>query len=869
MTEHPSVAARILLRWTTIVTARPWVTILIGILLAALAGAYAATHLGVNTDTRMMLSQSLGFNKADRAMEAAFPKLSKSIAIVVRAPTPELADAYARELEALLMREKQVISGVVSPSTDSYLRRNAFLLMSSEQATKRLDTLNSASPLLESVTNEQSLPSIVGALARAHDLSASAGGQFDISALTHATDAVAKTIEARLDGVPRPLSWQSLLDPKAPPFTQRVLTVEAVQDFHALHPAKAALGSIRAAITRIGKNPEYKAVQVGITGDPALREDELKSVTSGVFISFGMSFVLLAIVLGFALRSGWMVAAAMLSLSIGIALTAGFAALAVGTLNLVSVAFTVLMFGLGIDFALHYCLHVQKEESEGQALSAALRATARHLGPTLLVAAVTASIGFLAFVPTDFIGIAQLGVISCAGVMIALTCNLTILPAALRLVQGMDGRSHFPNAAHLHGNWVLRPWLMWLVLGLAVLAVPLLPHVRFSADPMALRDPASPSVKTFAWLFDNEDGGPYRLNILARDAAEARALTEKLTALPQVGRVVSALSFTPDDQEDRRGLIEFGASGLDAALALKPERQFAEGSLQRVARARAELIQLPRSPAVDRLGASIQQLQVVAARDPDLVIAVEQDLFKYLPPLVDELRGQLSPGALSLETTPQWIKDRYLTQDGRLRLEIQPASKVEDVDARRDFVNAVLSIDPAASGPARSVLQAGGYVAESMIKATILALFLAIALVWATTRRFTTALIVVTPLLVAAILTSAAGVLLNLPYNYANVIVLPLLIGLSVDAGIYLTVAGSEPQSRGKGPDKTTARSILFSALTTIDSFGTLSISDHRGVSSMGILLAIGIAFAVITTLTIIPNLLALRNRYLKTGDAR
>lgn len=866
MKDHPSAAARFLLRWTAIATARPWVTILVGVLLAALGGAYAATHLGVNTDTRKMLNQSLDFNVADRAMEAAFPKLSKAIAVVVRAPTPELADAYARELEQRLRLEKHAIAGVISPSTDPYLRRNAFLLMSSEKAAKRLDTLSSASTLLESVTTEASLPSIVGALAKAQDLSSSAGGQIDTAQLKHATDAVTETIDARLQGNPRPMSWQSLLDTQPAPFAQRVLTIEAVQDFHALHPARAALTSIRDAIGQLKGRAEFRGVQVGVTGDPALREEELKSVTDGMVLSFGLSFVLLAVVLGFALRSGWMAAAAMLSLSIGIALTSGFAALAVESLNLVSVAFTVLMFGLGIDFALHYCLHVQKEESEGKALDAALSATARHLGPTLLVAAGTASIGFLAFVPTNFIGIAQLGVISGAGVLIALACNLTILPAALRLVRRAGGHSHFVSAASLHGHWKRRPWQLWVVVGVTALALPLLPHVRFNADPMGLRDPDTASVKTFAWLYDGDDGGPYRLSVVVKDAAEAQALTGKLKALPQVGRVVSTLSFVPDDQEDRLGLIAFAAGGLEGVLAPKPDKPLTLAPLQRVAAARSQLLNLPRNPELDRLSAAIQQLQVRAARDPALVSAVERDLFAYLPPLVTELRGQLSPEVLTVQSTPQWIKDRFIATDGRLRLEIQPAGNIDSVPARRAFVEAVQSVAPTASGPARSVLEAGGYVAGSMIQATSLAFVLAIGVVWITTRKFSLALIVVTPLVFAAILTSAAGVLLDLPYNYANVIVLPLLIGLSVDAGIYLTVAGSEPGSIGKGPDRTTARSILFSALTTMDSFGTLSLSDHRGIASMGILLAIGVAFAVITTMTIIPNLLALRYRHLKTG---
>lgn len=848
-----------LARWVNLAVSRPRLMLAGLLALAVLGAVLAASFLGVNTDTKQMLSASLPYRQAEARLDKAFPDLDTPIAIVVRAPSSEQADDFVRELSTRLRRLK-AIDTVIAPSAEPFFRDNAFLFMKPATRDDRLDKLSKASSVLAAVSANPTAAGLVGTIADTLDLAHA--GKADASPLGAAMGNVARVIDGRLAGKPQFLSWEGLVAAQDKPFVQRVVLINPEQDFMSLAPAKAALKGVNAALAQIKSEAEFAPITVGVTGDAALRADELVSVTSGVFQSFALSVFLVGLVLVFALRSGWMVTAALSALLIGVALTSGFASLIVDALNLVSVAFTVLMFGIGVDFMIHLCLDVQKGQSEGRSLDESLGHMAQHLGPTLLLAALTGAIGFFAFIPTKFVGISQLGLISGFGVMMALGVALTLLPAALSLARPKLRKAD-KMARELQGHHKLRHWAAALVAMLTLAALPLLPHVRFNADPMGLRDPASKSVQVFAWLFQGEDSGPYKLSVTADNRAEAERLHDALTKLPEVETVSWLGSFAPADQDDTIATIDFTAGTLTDALKAPVTPTPAQASLDALKAARARLAAVgdpANPPQYAMLLASVDRLIARAQSDARLLGQVNDDLFAFYPRLIGELRRQLAPGPVTEADAPAWLKARYVNDDGMYRLEVSPRADVRDIHNRRAFVEAVERLTPHVSGAARNVLEAGDAVAAAMSQATLYAVLISAVVIILVTRRPSNAVIILIPLMMAAALTCAAGVLLDLPFNYANVIVLPLLIGLSVDSGIYLTHSDGNTLAGARwGPERATARSIFFSAFTTIDSFGTLAISDHRGLSSMGILLAIGVAFTVVCTLLVSPSLLALR----------
>jgi len=218
---------------------------------------------------------------------------------------------------------------------------------------------------------------------------------------------------------------------------------------------------------------------------------------------------------------------------------------------------------------------------------------------------------------------------------------------------------------------------------------------------------------------------------------------------------------------------------------------------------------------------------------------------------------------VTLEDLPAGLTSRYLAQDGMARLEIIPKSDVRDTKNRRKFVSDVKSVAPHVTGSARTVQDAGDIIQTSMLQAVVTALISVSLLLYLVVRNVRLVIIMLIPLILAGVLTTATGVLFNLPYNFANVIVLPLLIGIGVDSSLHLALQNKGQQSqpasapRPNTSQNVTARAVVFSAVTTIASFGSLSFSAHRGTSSMGLLLMIAISWVLICTLLVTPALLS------------
>jgi hypothetical protein len=176
----------------------------------------------------------------------------------------------------------------------------------------------------------------------------------------------------------------------------------------------------------------------------------------------------------------------------------------------------------------------------------------------------------------------------------------------------------------------------------------------------------------------------------------------------------------------------------------------------------------------------------------------------------------------------------------------------------RRFVTAVRTLAPGATGFPAITLEAGNAVVRAFQQALLLSLTAIVALLLMLLRRKRDALLVVVPLLLAGSLTGAASVLLGIPFNFANVIALPLILGIGVDSGIHMVHRmRTNPPVGGQVLQTSTARAVLFSSLTTLSSFGNLALSSHRGMASMGELLSIGIGFTLVCTLIVLPALLA------------
>lgn len=826
---------------------RPRWVLALAVLGALLAGLVAARNLAVDTDSTRMLSPELPHRQRELALNAAFPGLNNRFVVLVEAPDGDSADLFLERLVAAIGRHPEALAQPFAASLDPFFRRNGLLYRDDAELDSLLARLSRAGPLLATLAAEPRLEAYFAALAEGVvDADRIAGGE---AALARALAETDRTIRARLAGPSRPLPFSALFEPEGE--VRRVLTVVPRLDFTRFQPAGPARAALEAAIREARAAPGAGEVEVFVTGDPAMRSEELRSVTQGLGLALGVSLLAVGALFALAFRRLALAGVALLVVVVALTATAAFASLAFDALNLVSMAFAVLLTGLGADYAIHLILRLREPGADWPQ-------AACDLGPALLLCALTTSLGFLAFVPTPFVGMAQLGVIGAFGVFAAFVAAVLIVPAGVALVGAHPPLPPRPAPSARAGRMAA-----WGVLALVAAAALLVPHARFEADPMALRDPDAPSVRAFDLLFDQKETRPYVASVLVRDPARAEELARRLERSPLVERVVTPERLLPGPEaEFRREAIEAVAAGLLPQLEAGEPPIPTEDGLNRL---RAALAAHPR-PGGAALAEALRQLEARAATDPTLLRDLERDVLFHWPATLARLRTSLAPDPEPrLADLPAPLLERYRNARGDLRVEVVPRADLRDHRARAAFVAEVRRVTPDAAGPVVNLEESGAVVARAMVTATLLALLACGLTLLVLTRDLPGTLATLAPVLAAVVLTVGASALLKVPFNYANVIALPMLLGAGIDSAIHMAA-----RARG-GPaaalSSSTPRAVVFSAFTTIAAFGSLMLSAHRGVASIGALLLVALSATTICTLALQPAALALVRRVRRAAE--
>lgn len=817
---------------------------------AAFAGNYTAHTLKVNTDTSEMLDPDLPFQKNAATLRSAFPQIKTDIAILVRARSLDEADAFAEALTDRLAQNPAAVSAVYAPAQDPFFARNGLLYLSTQKLSENLDQLMQASSLLESLAASPYADTLFETLADKDALAAEADLGADVLARLYGE--ISEVVDASLAGETRPFSWMGALavDEAGPEGHLRLVYATPALDYSRLQPAKLAIEAIRADIAAVSANFAGR-VETFITGDPALRADELQSVTQGIGVSFGLSFALVAVLLWWAMRSLWLTGVTLTALIMTLIFTAAFSAAAIGELNLISVAFTVLLTGLGLDFAIHMLMHFCERRDEGQSPRLALRGGVRDVASGLVLAAITTALAFFSFIPTAFIGIAQLGLIAGVGVLIALVVSITFVPAAIGLRSGSS--RPIRSRPDSNGNSMLKRLTNPVAAATIVAGIGaafLAPRAYFDADPMALRNAQSESVRGFNLLFSDTDTIPYRLTRLVSSESEAIETASAARALSVVGAVRSLPDFVPKDQEEKLELIDFASASLAFAFEQEvgPQPTPIGGGAQALER---RLSDAHKSGDGARLADALRNFRE-NAKDAQIAL-LQSNLFAYWPALADRLKSQFNAELVTLDALPEGLKTRYLADEKHWRVDILPREDVRDRAALKRFVDAVEREFPDVSGGALQSTRAGEVISTAMAQATAIALLVITVILFLLIGRPILIALMIMPLVLAASLTIAAGVVLDVPFNYANVIVLPLLLGIGVDAGIHLVMRQQRMKAGEEVHGSATSRAIWYAALTTVASFGSLMLSPHPGTASMGALLSIAIGFTLLCTLFTLP----------------
>ncbi len=847
-----------IVRLVGLCTRRPWWVIAVAALLTVASAAYSARNFTLSTDVKALFPPNLPWAQQAFRYMRAFPE--PGIVAVIEAPTAENAAQAADRLGAALLARKDVIRAVHQPQGGRFFERNGLLYLPKDEVARLTGGLAEASPLLASLSADPSLRGALGALSLG--LAGVAAGALPLDDLAPPMNQAADIAAAALAGRPASFSWQALATGNTgqPQQLRRFIEIEPKLDFKALQPGFAATQAITATARKLDLAGRYQ-VRLHLTGLVPINDDQFATIAHHAGLNAVLTLTAVGIILWLALRSPRIMLAVALSIAAGLSVSAAAGLIMVGALNLISVAFFVLFIGLGIDFGIQFSVRYRAERHDLGELRPALVGAAKKAGLPLALAAAATAVGFASFAPTDYRGLSELGEIAGCGMLIAFLFSITLLPALLAVLKpGAEQRPMgFAALAPVDRFLVRRRVPVIAVTLLAVAAAsPLLTRLRFDFNPLHLHNPGSPSVATFLDLRKNPLLGANAIELTTPGLAAADAAARRLAALPPVARTMTLSSLVPGDQDAKRALIEKAARAL--AGALHPAKvEPPPSDRQNVAALRSTAAALsqaaashpgPGAGAARRLSRLLSGLAADPAARARAVAAVAPPLRYSLATLAQALDPQI----VTEQTIPSELKRQWLTPDGQARVEILPRGDPNDTAALRSFVETVLKAAPAATGPAVLLYEAGNTVVRAFVEAGIFAVCAIVLLLWVTLRRVSDVLLTIVPLLVALTVTLELCVAAGIELNFANIIALPLLLGVGVAFKIYYITAWRSGKTALV--QSTLTRAVVFSAMTTATAFGSLWMSSDPGTSSMGELMALALACTMAAAVLFQPALM-------------
>ena len=860
-------------RWGDWTLSNPVKVLLITVLLGVLALQYTAGHLSINTDTAELIAPDAPFQQNRRNYEKAFSQDMHTLLLVVESDTPELTRSATNRLLRLLVANKNCFNSAYIPNDNEFFRHNGLLYLDTGELQTLSTNLSQAQPFIGRIAQE---PNLTGFFSIFEDaLTSTDKTQVVPIDLTSLIDKVTLALHKTLNDGNALLSWESLISDKKNHSGNGFIVVSPTFDFSQIRPAETAIESIRKAVAQI-QDPNLPAVKVWVTGEVGLEDDELSGMSTGTFTASIFSIVLVLFILLIAYRSVLLTVATLITLALGMIFCGSFAAFSVSELNLISVAFAVSNIGLGVEYAIHFCLRYRDNLSHHIHKELALRSTLTSTAPSLLLCAGTTSIGLYAFIPTDYKGVSELGLLAGTSLFICLLITLIALPALLKI---LPAPAKFEKAEVQNGLAKLSKKLAILPLHyakpiatgtfiIAVVSIVLTFNVKTDFNPINLRDPNTESVIAFKNLMKDKETTPMTLTVLAKDENSAKILQQKLSTLATVDKTVSLFDFEPADQDDKLALIEEMTLMLGAQTqsfpALTTDTDPVPGInrlIKTIDTLLPEKADAHERTALTDFKHELQDIliELEARQQPNRRMFIEKiqtTLLGTLPSVMNELSDSFNAKNITLADLPADIKDKWLSKNGAYRIQIFPKKDLNDLASLEEFITEVQSIAPETTDLPIMYWESMKEVIAAFQQAIVIALMTIALLLFVIRRNIIDTALVMTPLILAGLFTMASAVITNTPINFANIIALPLLLGLGVDNGIHMVEKLHHSLSEKQNIyQSSTARAMFYGALTTASSFAGLAFSPHQGIASMGLIITMGIFWIMVCTFIILPAL--------------
>ena len=711
---------------------------------------YIKDNLGMSTDTADMLSRDLPWRQLDIEYEKLFPQFLNNVLVVIEAETPDQASDTAKGIYTALSANPKFINNIYYPSQLPYFRQSAFLFLDQDELQDMADKLATIQPFLGTLLADKNMRGLFDMLGDAVQAKQD-GEDIELKPLLH-------EINKALANENYQVSWQRLMDSKTKDklIYREFIMLQILEDKKEFLPGEFALTHIRKIIdsAKLSQNPTIK---VRLTGGTALSYEELKSVSDANIKAIIISFILVAFILSIGLGSIWLVTACLITLFTGLITTTAFAAATVGELNLISVAFAVLYIGLGIDFAIHLALRYREESINNKNINNALQLSIKHIYRSLTLCVISTAIGFYSFMPTDYVGVAELGWIAGSGMFISFLFTMTLLPAILSLRPYNYKNNSSANNYQLLEKLAELPYkhsklILLFTLFITVGLITQINKISFDTNTLNLQAPENESVQTYRDLLNDSDTSPWKSVLLKKDITTINSVKERIEQLDVVDKIVWIEDLLPDNQDDKLFIIDDMNLFMGTLSSESTKDIDTDARLRSINNFISNIKSYTNTDIIDELRLLESNLSKLVnyPNFKEIIIAVEQQLLNSLDGRIDSLNDALDAKPVTQKDLPNSVSQRW-TSNNYYKLLIYPKENLNDNAAMKRFVKQLQAQDNEVIGSPVISIEAGDAVITAFKSAFTYALIAIALLLFILIRTKLDAIIILISVLTGAI----------------------------------------------------------------------------------------------------------------------
>ena len=811
--------------------------------------------------------------------------------VVVESENAEKNRQFVERIGAKLEMETNLFAEVFYKGDLKMLGPKALLFLDEQTLEELHETLREYRPFIANfgrATNLTSLFRLVNQQFRA----AGRDGNPETDSLVKAIPALTRVVELASDslnrsGIPPSPGVNALFGASDKAQEQQYITFGEGRLYLVnarTHRQEEALQGVRRIRELVAQTlTEVPGVNVGITGEAVLELDEMAQSQKDSTIATILALSLCALIFIVSYRETGRPLKATAALIVGIGYTLGFTTLTVGHLNILTIAFLPILIGLAIDFGVHLITRYEEELRKGETQHVSILRAMVNTGVGIFTGCLTTAGAFFAMGLTDFKGIQEMGIITGGGMVIVLIPMMTFLPALLlRGKQNAMEKDFHPQKtgrARLERLWLDRP-VSVVVLVAVITAAAILParKVRFDYNLLHLQSEGLPAVEYEHKLIESASKSVLYAAVVARSKEEALAMEAKLTNLPSVATVDSMAKFLVGDQTEKIqkvGEIKQEVANIrfaavdpdpvnvdDLSRTLWALHGYLGLALDEVSKTdAAELEKNLRSlrDAIEEFRRNMQEgdRRQVAER----LGAYQRALFEDLRDTFRAIRTQDDSSPLTEETLPPNLRSRFIGKNGLHLLQVYPKRDVWQRPNQEEFVSEIRTVAPAVTGTPVQLFEYTTLLKNSYIEAAYYSLAAIVVLVLLHFRRISSVFLALLPVGVGTLWTTALMALLDVPFNPANIMMLPLVVGIGVTNGIHILNRFAEEHNPSI-LSRSTGKAVIVSGLTSIAGFGSLIIAKHQGIQSLGIVMSLGVAMCMLVAVTFLPAVLMLMTRW-------